>query len=233
MSAPFNMFSWSADIPLCDDTWLGMQARNIAIVDLTIIRDFEEQTLAAYMERERTPIDMLLPLSALSQMWCFSLYEFLRTWRQRAGELVTIATAYNKLPHTEKETYLASEVTKAKLRNKHAHILPSTFSDHVAKLSDFDFYKSLEIYRDATEEIFREVEALRVTLAKHEVPKTKGMFAEAPGYCRMSYKDGSVYWPIVLKNDELLMVNRRELADAFMGIEDGYDVEPDDEANSE
>jgi hypothetical protein len=27
------------------------------------------------------------PLSALSQMWIFALYEFLRTWRQRAEQL--------------------------------------------------------------------------------------------------------------------------------------------------
>jgi hypothetical protein len=42
----FNLFKWSDDIPLCDDVWLGMQARNIAIVDLEVVRIIEADMLA-------------------------------------------------------------------------------------------------------------------------------------------------------------------------------------------
>ncbi len=68
--------------------------------------------------------------------------------------------------------------------------------------------------------LFRDAEALRVTLAKHEVPKTKGLFAEAPGYGRMSYADGSMYWFVTLKDDSQIKVDRRELGNAFLGIDD-------------
>jgi hypothetical protein len=90
----FNLFSWSDTIPLCDDLWLGMQARNIAIVDMTILRPMEGEALGEFMRTERTPTMILVSLSALSQMWGFSLYEFLRTWRQRARDLLAVADGY-------------------------------------------------------------------------------------------------------------------------------------------
>jgi hypothetical protein len=83
----FNLFTWHASIPLCDDLWLGMQAQNIAIVD-HIVRQFEQQALQRYYAEDRFSIADLAPLSALSQMWVFALYEFLRTWMQRASKLI-------------------------------------------------------------------------------------------------------------------------------------------------
>jgi hypothetical protein len=81
---PFNLFTWRASIPLCDDLWLGMQAQNIAIVD-SVIRHFEQQALQHYYANDRFSMEHLAPLSAMSQMWVFALYEFLRTWLQRAS----------------------------------------------------------------------------------------------------------------------------------------------------
>ena len=220
MSNQFNILSWSSEIPLCDDVWLGMQARNIAMVDLSIIRPMEADALAAYMKREKTPLEHLLPLSALSQMWSFSLYEFLRTWRQRAKELLELADAYNAAAPGEQKAHLDAAVEKAKERDRFASLVPSSFSEHVAQIADVSFMRSLRGYYEWTEPLFREAEVLRVTLAKHEVPKTKGMFAEAPGYGRMSYRDGSIYWFINLKDGSSIKVDRRELANTFLGIED-------------
>jgi hypothetical protein len=70
MVAPeeFSLMSWSMALPLGDDTWLGMQARNIAIVDQIYLRPLELQALQAWAQEERTPGQFLYPLNALSQM---------------------------------------------------------------------------------------------------------------------------------------------------------------------
>jgi hypothetical protein len=46
----FPVFSWAGTIPLCDDLWLRMQAQNVAIVDMTIIRDIEAEALARFYQ---------------------------------------------------------------------------------------------------------------------------------------------------------------------------------------
>lgn len=219
-SNEFNIFSWSGGIPLCDDLWLGMQARNIAMVDISVIRPIEGQALTAYMERERTPVDILLPLSALSQMLVFSLYEFLRTWRQRAKEIIRIAERYQSLPEGERDAFLAKSVSDAEAKENMVKIAPTFYSEHIAKVSDTRFVDGLKSYFELSEGLFRDAEALRVNLAKHEVPKTPGIIAEAPGYGRMSYRDGAIYWFLTLKDGSLLQVNRRELANVFLGIDD-------------
>lgn len=216
----FNILTWSDAIPLCDDVWLGMQARNIAMVDMSIIRHLESEALEAYTEAEKTPVHLLLPLSALSQMWVFSLYEFLRTWRQRAGELLDIASAHSQLPAADQGTFLAKAVTKAEKKEELISVAIRHYAKQVAQVSDAAFVRRLETYKTAMEELFRSAEALRVTLAKHEVPKTKGLIAEAPGYGRMSYLDGSMSWQIVLKDSSLKIINRRSLSNEFLGIDD-------------
>ena len=220
MTNQFNILAWSKGIPLCDDVWLGMQARNIAIVDFAIIRDMEDSALAAYLERGRTPMDILLPLSALSQMWVFSLYEFLRTWRQRARELISIANGHISRPEAERNSYLAAAVKKAEEKEKYIRLAPRFHSEHVAQLADPQFAQELKDYYGASEGLFFESDALRVTLAKHEVPKASPFIAEAPGYGRMSYSNGSMYWFVTLKDGSQISVERRDLSNAFFGIDD-------------
>lgn len=217
-SNEFNMLAWSHEIPLCDDLWLGMQARNIAIVDFAIIRDIETEALEAYLERERTPSDILLPLSALSQMWVFSLYEFLRTWRQRATEILKIADMYLSLPAEKKGDFLNGELKKVSKKMALHRIGLSFYRDQVERISEPAFVDSIRAYRADTESLFRSTEALRVTLAKHEVPKTSGLLAETPGYGRMSYLTGSIYWFITLKDGSQFKVDRRELSNSFLRI---------------
>ncbi len=218
-SNQFNIFSWSSTVPLCDNLWLGMQARNIAIVDFTLIRGIEASALEAYIERERTPTDILITLSALSQMWVFALYEFLRTWRQRANEIIEIEKKYALLEPSLRQPYLDNEVKKAR-KKEGSTLSPQYYARHIAQVSDHKFVGQLKLYFEQTDALFREAEALRVTLAKHEVPKTSGLIAEAPGYGRMSYRDGSMYWFVTLKDGSQFSVNRRELSNTFFVLDD-------------
>jgi hypothetical protein len=190
------------------------------MVDLAIIRDMESQAVEAFLERERTPTDILMPLSAVSQMWVFSLYEFLRTWRQRAYEVLRISEKYNSLgSDKEKKIYLDNELEKAQKKEGLIQLGLKFYSKHIGAVTDPEFVQRLVEYRNTTDLLFKRAEALRVTLAKHEVPKTPGFIAEAPGYGRMNQMTGSMYWFIVLKDGSQLQVDRRALADVFLGID--------------
>jgi hypothetical protein len=75
----FSVYFWRATIPMTDDIYLGMQAQNIAVVDMTILRHFETQALEEFFsDDDRISQQTLSVLSALSQMWVFALYELRR-----------------------------------------------------------------------------------------------------------------------------------------------------------
>lgn len=216
----FNLLLWSSKIPLCDDLWLGMQARNIAMVDFGVLRGIEADAAKAYIERERTPSDILLPLSALSQMWIFSVYEFLRTWRQRAKEILETAEKVGAIEEEGREAAISEIVDAAKEKERLVRLAPTWHSRHLESAADEKFVTAVKTYWDSSELMFREAEALRVTLAKHEIPKTRGLVAEAPGYGRMNHFTGSIYWFVTLKDESQVQVDRRTLANALYGISD-------------
>src|SRR4051794_38954146 len=89
--------------------------------------------------------------------------------------------------------------------------------------------KSIRDYRDATDELFRDVEAIRMPLAKHEIAGTNKvkLIAEAPGYGRVSYFTGSMYWQIVLADNTVTVIERRRLADKFLNLKDEDDIQAD------
>ncbi len=209
---------WYRSIPLCDDLWLGMQAQNVAVVDHGFIRPLESDSLAALIERERTPIDLLLPLSALSQMWIFSTYEFLRTWRQRAQTLTNLSKGYFKRDADSRQIFFDAEMSKAEEKNRLVRVGPHFNLAHLRKISDTRFVEEVSTARERIEPLFEIVEGVRVTLAKHEIPKGKGLVAEAPGYGRMSYENGSLYWSIAATDGTERTVSRRDISDDLFEI---------------
>jgi hypothetical protein len=217
---PFNLFTWRSSIPLCDDLWLGMQAQNIAIVD-HIIRQFEQQALQRYYAEDSFSIADLAPLSAVSQMWVFALYEFLRTWMQRASKLIGYfeKLAAQKTPE-EREAYMQKITDEAKERAKHIRIAPQFYTVHVGRVGNSDFIKGIREYRDEIKHLFRSVEAIRLPLAKHEMAgsKSEKFMAEAPGYGRVDTQTGSMYWQINLPDGYVDVINRHNLADGFMSM---------------
>jgi hypothetical protein len=175
-------------------------------------------------------MDLFMPLAALSQTWVFSLYEFLRTWRQRAKEFIKLGEQYQATKESEKKAFLESAVAKAKKREQLIHAAPTFYTDQVSRIGDPAFIAALKDYFDRTDDLFRRTETVRMPLAKHEVAKTgnQPLAAEAPTYARTSYFTGSVYWFCVLKDQTLVNVDRRELADEFLGIKEELPEEEDD-----
>jgi hypothetical protein len=182
-------------LPLFDDLFLSMQGQNVMLVDL-YLRDLERDLLRELIEIERTPFPATLIVSALSQMWIFAVYELLRTWRQRVKDLKRDAQkpAVQQAGHS-KLAGMYYQGQLAHLRKKPAYA------------------KELDRAVNLMEPLFRRIEALRMNLAKHEVPKLHGVPAMAPGYGRIDGMTGSISWQVDLGNNWVDLVSRRSLAD--------------------
>jgi hypothetical protein len=164
----FSVISWFMGIPLCDDLWLGMQAQHIAAVEIAIIRPLELHTTQKIFNEEGYG-DVMMALNGVSQMWLFALYEFLRTWRQRATQLLQLADQYARTKPVKQKAFLAKILADAKGKEKHVFSRMSFYSHHISKIADPDFVALIKAYYDKTDGWFGFIEELRMNLAKHEV----------------------------------------------------------------
>ncbi|HEY0013743.1 MAG TPA: hypothetical protein VGB79_12930 [Allosphingosinicella sp.] len=200
------------ELPLFGHLYLNMQAQNIALTDIDL-REMEGSLLREYIQMERTPLMSAMRVSAWSQMWVFAFYELMRTWRQRAKEVRDYASALQKSADPEG--------TKAEFREKFARAAQLSRTAEVFDLHPFEEAEDapaemigrIERASEIVEPLFRRLEAIRMTLAKHEVPKTRGMPATAPGYGRIDLSTGSIYWMIDYKDGTSDIISRRGLAD--------------------
>jgi hypothetical protein len=220
--ADFNLHIWFATIPMTDDIYLGLQAQNIARVEMSVMRRWEKEVLD---EQAADPGNYQGPkyreLTALSQMWVFALYEYLRTWRQRARILIQFEDNYLKLTtQRERDGYLKEIIDRAKKKAHFATRFPVYYPDHVAKISDPEFMKSVRAYFAEMAQLYETLSAVRMPAAKHELPKKRGeeaMIADGPGMGLPSPHSGSIGWQVVLGDKETTIV-RRDLADEFFGL---------------
>ncbi|PYN60872.1 MAG: hypothetical protein DMD92_05890 [Candidatus Rokuibacteriota bacterium] len=199
-------------LPLFTDTYLNMQAINLDLID-QFIEDQETRLLHEYFEKERTPLPSTMFVSALCQLWIFGLYELLRTWRQRGKDLLRWSKELHALPEGDRPARLLAkrrEIEKRAADPEGAEVFHWPVYEAAA---DPAFGETLRKALDRSERLFRRIEAFRVTLAKHEMPGVPGSFAMAPGYGRIDMTDGSIYWQVVLRGNEVDIVSRRTLAD--------------------
>ncbi|GAB9084649.1 hypothetical protein [Bradyrhizobium diazoefficiens] len=215
----FSLFGWSMAVPLCDDLWLGMQLRNIAVVDLSIIRPMEAEILELWYQTERTPPEIMM-LTGISQMWLFSLYEFLRTWRQKAKHIIKVADEYETVQPRKREKFLKGILDVAESKHKFVQRVPRFYVGQLQKIPNADFVKSVRDYLANTEELFTHISHARMMLAKHEIMGAQGFMAEAPGYGRLNTFSGSIYWQYTLKDESLDVLDRRSVANTFLGIDE-------------
>ena len=188
---------------LGDDVYLRMQAFNLAIVD-QFLTDLECQVLKKLVDDERTPGAEASFLSAQSQMWIFAAYELLRTWRARAREMIKWAESgglEQKLAVYEKDEgymHFGRECRAGQIK---------------AVLADPDKVDAIRRDLKRTHILFARLEAIRVSLAKHEVRKKKGSVALRPGYGRINKWCGSLDYE--LEHGRYIMgeINRRDIAD--------------------
>lgn len=199
------------NLPLIrDDLFLGMQATNLHVVD-QILEGMEHQLLAEYVEEERTPVQSAIMVSALSQLWIFGLYELLRSWRSRAESIIRFSESLQGKGTQERGDLIAAKKRQIETAAAPANNLVTRWPVFEKATSDTGFVGQLQSAVDGSEILFRRLATLRVTLAKHEIPQDGG-YALAPGYGRIDQSTGSIYWEVLLRNREVDILSRREIA---------------------
>jgi hypothetical protein len=202
-------------LPLFEDLYLGIQAMNLQIVD-GFLQDQEHALLREYMQAESTPIPSMMFVSALSQLWVFGIYELLRTWRQRVRGVLDFVYELRTVRPEDQRQFIERRQREVQKASQHA--LVSRWEDFARAAEDPEFVSRLEQGFDKSELVFRRIESLRISLAKHEIPRSEGALALAPGYARMDEASGSIRWEIVLRGNEVDTVSRREIAKACLGL---------------
>ncbi len=203
-------------LPLLDEVFLGMQAMNVDVVD-AYLEELEARLLQEYIERDRTPVQSPLFVSALSQMWVFAVYELLRTWRHRVHDVLRWAEELAALGDDEREAPVAAKRQEIERRASEARDAEAHWQVF-ERADDAQFVEELRSALNRTEVAFHDVEAVRMTLAKHEVPRQDGMYAGAPGYGRIDISNGSIYWQVELGRNEVTVLSRHGLADALRTV---------------
>lgn len=200
-------------LPLFDNIYLRMQALNLALVD-EFLMGLEQQLLDEYIELERTPVQSALFVSARSQLWLFGLYDLLRTWRQKTREIMLFINELDSLSDSERENRILKQKQRIEKSSPHMEGADSMhWRPFEMAIQDQDFLKRLTKAFDMSERLFRRIESLRVSIAKHEVPRSKATSAMAPGYGRIDMTNSSIYWQVILKGNEVDLASGRAIAD--------------------
>jgi hypothetical protein len=201
-------------LPLFDDVYYSMQGQNVMLVDV-YLRDVETDVRNEYYKLERTPVQSMMFLSAISQMWIFSVYELLRAWRQAVREI-------------KKEAALVGPVAAEEPGDLSQLATASRRSSIERARTDPAFIEELDRAKDQVDQVFRRIEALRMNLAKHEI-KGRKQLAIGPGYARLDESTGSLIWMVDLGDNNCDMFNRRDFADELRVAVIGH-VLPEDDA---
>jgi hypothetical protein len=190
------------------DAFLRMQANNLAVVD-QFIMDLEADLLATYLRDERTPMDQAMFLSAQSQMWIFAAYELMRTWRQKAKDVLKL--------HANGGLKLKAESLEKNQGYVH-HGRQSRARELREIMADPTLVSRLEEDLRHTHICFARMEFIRVALAKHEVSgKTKAV-AYAPGYGRINMDCGALEYQMSTGLMILGNISRRDIADEMRAL---------------
>ncbi|MFC1552057.1 hypothetical protein ACFL6P_05755 [Candidatus Latescibacterota bacterium] len=200
------------------EPYMSMQVLNLEVVDSYLV-DMERQLLREYLKKDRLPLPDALLVSALSQMWIFAVYELLRTWRHRCTEVLQFAEELSNLKGSKRESHIAKKQKKLKEVSPYFDDFSPPFSTTYERVANDDNYvKSVRNAMNSTLRPYRKIEALRIHLAKHEMPKARGSSSLSPGYDRIDMVTGSMYWQVSLRGNEVDVISRREVAGLCRGL---------------
>lgn len=183
------------------DTNMRQQAFNLGLID-SFIMQLEAQLLRKYLD-EKSYSGEAAFVNALSQMWIFAAYELMRTWRQRARELVTLAEnggLKSKLEHLRKNTGYIHPGREIRACQIEQVLAGPTLVDQ------------LRVDLRRIHMPYARMEALRISIAKHEVHKSSHP-AHMPVYGRINMSCGSLDYEISNAAVSLNTMNRRDIAD--------------------
>ena len=188
---------------LGDDPFLSGQAFNLAIVDKWLM-ELEGSLQHKLITEDQTPTPEIVFLSAQTQMWIFAVYELLRTWRKRAKDMCNWASnggLQMKLEELNKDSGFV-------------HFGRKIRASQIKKVINEPVYiNSIREDLERTYISFTRIEAIRISLAKHEVRKRKNSVAMRPGYGWINKWCGALEYEIEMGGEVLGLVNRRDIAE--------------------
>lgn len=188
-----------------DDMYLRSQAQNLNLVD-QFLMTLEYKVLRELLETGSTSADTCF-LLVQSQMWIFAAYELLRTWRQRASEIIKWHANHG----------LEQKLDSLKERDKTgSHFGLRIRIEQIERvLNDEAIVAELDRQRRHTYIPFTRLEWLRVSLAKHEVSGNPKLVALMPGYGRINNWCGSLDFELENGKYSMGYINRRDVADSI------------------
>lgn len=187
-----------------DDTYLGMQAMNVGVVDALITKQ-EYALLRKQFDDEITPTDLAYTISALSQMWIFAVYEVLRMWRDRRFEFTKLAVSGGI--NTKLDALDSNDDMNATIEVRKRQLIK--YRD------DASYRQEVESVWSKLEPVYRMIELFRMNLAKHAAPGKDSVMPRAPGYGRINRWCGSMDYELIDKEGYYSTMNRRDIADVL------------------
>ena len=193
---------------LGDDLILRMQAFNLTVVD-QFITNLEYEVLKKLHEEESTPGPEAMFLLAQSQMWIFAAYELMRTWRQRAKDMIK---------------WSENDGLEAKLRVFEKELGYQHFGRQFRArqikrvLADPSIIDKIRGDLRLTYIMFARLEAIRVSIAKHEVRGRRNSVALMPGYGRINQWCGSLDFELENGTYSMGYISRRDIADEIRAL---------------
>jgi hypothetical protein len=194
---------------MMDDPYLRMQIYNLAVVD-QFIMGLEEDVLRKLLQEERTPLESMF-LSAQSQMWIFAAYELMRTWRERATDVLTL----------HKNGGLKLKIEALKKPQGFVHTGREIRADQLQRFLENE--SAIERIQEDLRHAhipFGNLEYIRIALAKHQVPGKAKQIAYAPGYGRINQWCGSLDYQLERGRVILGQISRRDIADELRAMGD-------------
>lgn len=183
------------------------QAMNLTIVD-EFIMDLEYGYLRSKFDETNTPYQPIF-LSAQSQMWIFSAYELMRTWREKISKYLKAADNGGlplKLKELQKPIGYANYTIQRRI-------------DEITLLVENP--ELVETMRDnlkRTQMLFTQMELLRMSLAKHQMRKRPSAAVLTPTVGYMNRWCGSLEYQINSGQVIICNLSRRDIADGIRAI---------------
>ncbi|MFO7203589.1 hypothetical protein P3C88_08135 [Pseudomonas aeruginosa] len=183
------------------------QAMNLTIVD-EFIMDLEYDYLRSKFDETNTPYQPIF-LSAQSQMWIFSAYELMRTWREKISKYLKAADNGGlplKLKELQKPTGYENYTIQRRI-------------DEITLLVENP--ELVETMRDdlkRTQMLFTQMELLRMSLAKHQMRKRPSAAVLTPTVGYMNRWCGSLEYQINSGQVIICNLSRRDIADGIRAI---------------
>lgn len=191
-----------------DDVSMRVQAFNLALVDECLMK-MELDLLQQQFSEEQTLPQGAVLLSAFSQMWIFAAYELMRTWRQRATEIVK----------WEREEKLHSMLDYFQDDIGYPHVGRLSRAAQIKRmLDDPANIEGVKADLRRTQIPFIRLEAIRVSIAKHELRRQKGSVAMMPIYGRINRWCGSLDFELENGVGVFGTISRRDIADDIRAL---------------